>query len=96
MVVQKFTAPDRANGEAAGKETQDYPVMVADRRVEDMSRRVAEQIRVVAEIEAAGNSSAEAAQILQKLEEELKLATEQRATARLESSQPAAEEREAG
>jgi len=103
MVVQKISeadrdnsAADRLNGEAAGGRSNDYSLVMADRRVEESSRQVAEQIRVVAEIEAAGDSSAQATQVLQELERELKLATEQREKIRIEASQPAAEERQAG
>jgi hypothetical protein len=106
MVVQKISeagrdeaAADRLNGEAAGGRSSDYSLMMADRRVEEASRRVAEQIRVVAEKEAAGETSERATALLQKLQQELMLLTEQREAARLgaEADSPAqAEERETG
>jgi hypothetical protein len=102
MVVQKLSAgqdhgsADRRNGTAADGRHGDYSLMMADRRVEEASRRVAEQIRVVAETEAAGDPSDRATRILQELERELTLATGQRDAARLEALQPPAEEREAG
>jgi hypothetical protein len=102
MVVQKLSAAGRDHGaterlnggdaEGAG----DYALMMADKRVEEASRRVAEQIRIVAEIEAAGEPSDRATEILQQLEQELKLLTERREAARLEAATGPAEEREAG
>lgn len=82
---------ERLDGQPA-----DYSLMMADRRVEEASRRVAEQIRVVAEIEAAGDSSVVAARALQEMEQELKRATEHRAAIHLRADESVAEEREAG
>ncbi|TMJ19430.1 MAG: hypothetical protein E6G92_06515 [Alphaproteobacteria bacterium] len=99
MTIQKLpeTGQDHgSSGRIDDAAVEDYNLLTADRRVEEVSRRVAEQIRIVAEIEAAGEPSERASQILQELERELKLATEQRETARLDASRPQAEVREAG
>lgn len=95
MMSEKSFEQASLNGAAVDGKSDDYSLIVADRRVEEASRKVADQIRVVAEAEAAGDSSKDAALVLQALEEELRLATEMRETARLEASRPAAEEREA-
>ena len=106
MVVQKLSAAgldhgsaDRLNGVAAEDQPGDFNLMMADRRVEEASRRVAEQIRIVSEIEAAGETSERETALLQELQQELMLLTERREAARLGASAdapPQAEEREAG
>jgi hypothetical protein len=105
MMVQKLStgrnhgSADRLNGDAAESRHDDYSMILADRRVEEASHRVAEQIRVVAEIEAAGEPSETATELLQELELELKTLTERRETARREAcqgAQPETEGREAG
>jgi uncharacterized coiled-coil protein SlyX len=87
---------NRLNGTAAETQPDDYSLILADRRVEDATRRVAEQIRIVSEIEAADQPSGSAIALLQELEQELKLLTEQREAMRPQALDDQPEEREAG
>jgi len=75
---------DALNGGPAESQLGNYYLMMADRRVDEASRRVAEQIRIVSEINAAGGSSERATELLQELQQELKLLTERRDAVRLE------------
>lgn len=92
MVVQQSSNPDldessvnQLNGSAPEGEAGDYRLVMADRRVDEASRRVAEQIRVVSEIGATGDSSEQASNLLHDLQQELKLLTERREAVRLEA-----------
>jgi hypothetical protein len=103
MTIQKLSeagqdqgSSEHIDGVVVDCQFDDYTLLTADRRVEEVSRRVAEQIRIVAETEAAGEPSDRAAQLLQQLEQELKVATEQRESARLQTNHRATQEREAG
>ena len=88
---------DALNGRPGESQLGNYYLVMADRRVDEASRRVAEQIRIVSEINAAGGSPERATQLLQELQQELKLLTERREAVRLEvlHGHPH-EEREAG
>jgi uncharacterized coiled-coil protein SlyX len=106
MVGQKHTLPDAdagtgeaLNGTAAEGNLSQYYLVMADRRVEEGARKVAEQIRVVSEINASGASAERATELLRELQQELSVLTERRETVRLEllhDRPPADEIKQAG
>jgi hypothetical protein len=75
---------DPLNGTPSEGQLGNYYLVMADRQVEEASRRVAEQIRVVSEINAAGGAPERATDLLQELQQQLKQLTERREAIRLE------------
>jgi len=107
MVGQKHILPDAdagtgeaLNGTAVeGNLSHYYYLVMADRRVEEGARKVAEQIRVVSEISASGASAERATELLRQLQQELSVLTERREAVRLEllhDRPPADEIKQAG